>query len=292
MKLLDVEVADAQRLIRQAFAEDLQDIGDLTTDALVDPQATGEISIVSRQAGVLSGVDVCRLVFQELDASVRVDVLIEDGSALKPGSVIAKVSGSMRSLLTGERTALNFLTLLSGTATLTQQFVAAAANPSVEILDTRKTLPGLRLLQKYAVRCGGGTNHRIGLYDAVMIKDNHLAYWDGGGQGLAASIRHVRERVPSDTVIEIEVDSFEQLQSVLPGSPDIVLLDNMPCETLSQCVEYRNTHAPDVLLEASGGVNLQTVAAIAGTGVDRISVGALTHSAKALDIGFDWFAGD
>lgn len=287
--MTSAEYQSALELVRAALREDLNGQDDLTTQSLIPEGAQGEIRIVSRQTGVLSGGMVLPLVLGELSNSVEcVDPLI-DGDALAPGTVIATLRGDYGTLLTAERTILNFLTFLSGVASLTQQYVEAVSGTSAQILDTRKTLPGLRALQKYAVRCGGGTNHRIGLYDAVLVKDNHLAWVRSQGAGtLADAAQLVRSRVPEGTIIEFEVDSIEQLGELLPGAPDIVLLDNMTTEQLRDCFELRNEKAPGVLLEASGGVNLKTVGAIAATGVDRISVGALTHSAPALDIGFDW----
>lgn len=182
---------------------------------------------------------------------------------------------------------LNFMTHLSGIATLTRRFVDAVRGTRAEVLDTRKTLPGWRLLEKYAVRCGGGTNHRMGLYDGVLIKDNHLAAWTES-DSIAAAVETARQRSPAGVSIEVEVDTLDQLSDALRGGPDIVLLDNMDVATLRQAVNIRDHTAPRVLLEASGGVTLETVAAIAQTGVERISVGGLTHSAPALDLAFDW----
>ncbi|MCL4133769.1 UNVERIFIED_CONTAM: hypothetical protein GTU68_014404, partial [Idotea baltica] len=275
--------------IQTAFSEDLQDGVDLTTEALVPVDAVGKVNIVSRQTGVLAGNAVAEAVFSFLDPAVRFHQVVEDGAALSPGTVVAEIEGSMRSILTAERTALNFLTMLSGNASLTRKYVDAVSESSALILDTRKTIPGLRALQKYAVRCGGGTNHRIGLYDAILIKDNHLAWWKSESQGtLADAVIDARGTVKAGVIVEIEVDSLEQLEETLPGNPDIVLLDNMSNQQLSTAVELRNRLAKNVQLEASGGVTLDRVASIAATGVDRISVGALTHSAIALDLGFDW----
>jgi nicotinate-nucleotide pyrophosphorylase (carboxylating) len=220
---------------------------------------------------------------------VRVEVLVPDGSVLQPGQVVAHLSGPLRALLTGERTALNFLLRLSGVATLTSQYVAQVAGTRAGVYDTRKTFPGWRLLDKYAVRAGGGRNHRMGLYDQVLIKDNHLAGWQTlpGEHSLPGAVRRCRELYPQ-LVVEIEVDTLTQLQQVLPARPDIVLLDNMSPQQLAEGVALRDRLAPAVELEASGGVSLRTVGAIAQTGVERISVGGLTHSARALDLAFDW----
>jgi nicotinate-nucleotide pyrophosphorylase (carboxylating) len=192
--------------------------------------------------------------------------------------------------LEGERTALNFLTHLSGVATLTRKFVDAVAGTKAVIIDTRKTLPGWRRLEKYAVRCGGGTNHRMGLADGCLIKDNHLAAWRAAkaNHTIAEAVNEARKHVPKNIPIEVEVDTFEQLTDALSGNPDIVLLDNMDAPALRECVKLRNRLANGVLLEASGGIRLANVAEIAASGVDRISVGGLTHSAPALDLAFDW----
>lgn len=275
-----------------ALAEDLDGSADLTSTALIAPDAQGQVNIVARVAGVVAGLPIVDMVFSRLDRQINVELLRQDGADVRPGMAIARISGPLRSLLTGERTALNFLTHLSGIATLTRQYVDAVADSNAAILDTRKTLPGWRHLQKYAVRAGGGTNHRLGLYDGVLIKDNHLAAWAERAteQTIAASIRAARASVPTEIRIEVEVDTLQQFSDALDGSPDIVLLDNMPCEMLKEAVEIRNSRSPGVQLEASGGITLETVAAIAASGVERISVGALTHSAVALDLAFDWDA--
>ena len=281
------EQSAATRLIEMALAEDLSTAGDLTCNALIRPDQTATVQVVARKHGVLSGAPIGRMVFAKLDPQVRWVASRQDGDRVSPGTVIAKVSGPLTSLLIGERTMLNFMTHLSGIATLTRIYVEAVAGTRARILDTRKTLPGWRLLEKYAVRCGGGTNHRIGLYDGVLIKDNHIAAWTESSS-IAEAVRTARAKSPKGVSIEVEVDTIAQLNDALQGSPDIVLLDNMNVETLNEAVSLRDRHASGVLLEASGGVNLETVGGIARTGVERISVGALTHSAPALDLGFDW----
>lgn len=283
----------ARALIVLALAEDLQDRGDLTSEALIDPDAEAEIRVVAREAGVLAGGPAAALVFEMLDPGDRAATwrgIVEDGTALEAGAEVAVVSGPVRSLLCGERTALNFLTHLSGVATLTRQFVDAAAGTQAKILDTRKTLPGYRVLQKYAVRAGGGTNHRLGLYDGILIKDNHLAAWRAASaeHSIAEAVTQARQSVAAGIAIEVEVDTLAQLEGALTGKPDLVLLDNMSTEELREAVAIRNKQSPQTGLEASGGVTLETVAAIAKTGVDRVSIGALTHSAPALDLAFDW----
>lgn len=279
----------AAALVDMALEEDLRGACDLTSVALVPEDQEGTVQIVARQRGVVAGLLIVELVFAKIDPLVVIDLLCRDGEWVMPGRVLANVQGPVRSLLTGERTVLNFLTALGGVATLTRQFVDAAESPRAKILDTRKTWPGWRLLQKYAVRCGGGSNHRMGLSDGILIKDNHLAAWrtqspDGS---VSAAIRESRQRWPGQP-IEVEVDTLPQLNDALHERPEIVLLDNMKPPLLREAVAIRDRFAPSVLLEASGGVSLETIREIAATGVDRISIGALTHSAPALDVAFDW----
>ena len=281
------EQSAAETLIALALSEDLSSVGDLTCAALIQPDEQAAVQVVARQAGILAGSPIGRRVFTRLDPSVRWKTHQRDGERILPGTAVATAIGPLRSLLIGERTMLNFMTHLSGIATMTQRFVDAVRGTRAEILDTRKTLPGWRLLEKYAVRCGGGTNHRMGLYDGVLIKDNHLAAWTES-DSIASAVETARQRSPAGISIEVEVDTLDQLSDALRGGPDIVLLDNMDVATLRQAVNIRDHTAPRVLLEASGGVTLETVAAIAQTGVERISVGGLTHSAPALDLAFDW----
>jgi nicotinate-nucleotide pyrophosphorylase (carboxylating) len=280
----------AAALLAAALQEDLNERGDLTTHAVISPEQRGRVQIVARRAGVLAGLPTTRMVFDAVDPDLELALHAADGDRLTAGECVATLSGRMESLLIGERTALNFLTHLSGIATLTRRFVDAVAGTGVQILDTRKTLPGWRGLQKYAVTCGGGSNHRIGLFDGVLLKDNHLAAWrqQSGQPSIAAAVQQARRRSPADSPIEVEVDSLGQLRDALAGAPDIVLLDNMPPSMLRDAVDLRNRLAPGVRLEASGGVTLDTVRSIAESGVDRISIGALTHSAPALDLAFDW----
>jgi nicotinate-nucleotide pyrophosphorylase (carboxylating) len=282
------EVGCLNVLIDLALAEDLGDDGDVTSRATISERLRGKAAFVARAPGVLAGIEAAEQVFQRrVDPKVEFQVQRADGYRLAKGETFATVEGPMRSILMGERTALNFLQRLSGVATLTRQFVDAISGLSAKILDTRKTTPGWRRLEKYAVRVGGGTNHRVGLYDMVLIKDNHLA---AVGSDITAAIRHAREQFPK-LGLEVEVESLAQLEVALAARPDIVLLDNMSVEQMREAVARRNAIAPAVRLEASGGVNLQTVRAIAETGVDRISVGALTHSAKAMDIALDYIPG-
>jgi nicotinate-nucleotide pyrophosphorylase (carboxylating) len=287
MPMNPAEVRCLTALIDLALAEDLGDAGDVTSLATIPQDLRGEAAFVARSPGVLAGREAARQVFLRIDAEVDLRPLCADGDALAKGDVIATVEGAMRSILAAERTALNFIQRLSGVATLTRQFVDAVAGLPVQILDTRKTTPGWRMLEKYAVRMGGGSNHRVGLYDMVLIKDNHLA---AKLNEIEAAIAAARASYPT-LPVEVEVDSLEQLDRALGASPDIVLLDNMSLGEMRQAVVRRDAKAPGVKLEASGSVNLQTVRGIAETGVDRISVGALTHSAKALDIALDYVDG-
>jgi nicotinate-nucleotide pyrophosphorylase (carboxylating) len=291
------EGAAASQLISLALAEDLGEQGDITTKLTIPPTSAGNVRLVARESGVLSGLPIVRMVFAALGGDVEITDHCRDGAVLSAGTVVATLTGPTAQLLTGERTALNFVTHLSGIASLTHRFVQAASGGHAIVLDTRKTIPGWRVLQKYAVRCGGGHNHRMGLHDGILIKDNHLAAWiedvdrDPEHGPLARAVRHARAHAPPGLPIEIEVDSLEQLDDVLAARPEIVLLDNFTTDAMREAVRRRNRVAPETRLEASGGVNLDTIAAIAATGVDRISIGALTHSAPALDLAFDWEAG-
>jgi nicotinate-nucleotide pyrophosphorylase (carboxylating) len=280
------ELSCLNTLIDLALAEDLGDAGDVTSRATIPEGQFGKAAFVARAPGVLAGMEAAVYVFERVDPKVKLSGRGGDGHRLSEGERFATVEGPMRSILMAERTALNFLQRLSGVATLTRQFVEATAGLPTKILDTRKTTPGWRRLEKYAVRVAGGTNHRVGLFDMVLIKDNHVA---AVGGNITAAIRHAREQFPK-LPLEVEVESLPQLEVALASNPDIVLLDNMGVEQMREAVARRNSIAPTVQLEASGGVNLQTVRAIAETGVDRISVGALTHSAKALDIALDYVA--
>ena len=285
----EAERAAAETLIRLALVEDLASTGDLTCRALIGPDEDAEVLVVARQQGIVAGLPIGELVFGHVDRKVGWVAEVSDGTLVKPGDIVARVAGPVAGLLVGERTALNILTHLSGIASVTRLFVDAVVGTKATILDTRKTLPGWRILAKYAVRAGGGTNHRMGLYDGVLIKDNHIASWSRqvGNSSLAAAVRESRTSSPGVSV-EVEVDTLDQLRDVLDGEPDIVLLDNMPPDVLREAVQIRDAAAPDVLLEASGGVTLATIRGIAETGVERISIGRLTHSAPALDFGFDF----
>jgi nicotinate-nucleotide pyrophosphorylase (carboxylating) len=284
----DAERRNLEALLPLALAEDLGEVGDITSTATVPSQARGAALLVARSPGVLAGVPVAERLAAEFEIRAHWRALRADGDRLEAGTVVARLAGPMRSLLSMERILLNFLQRLSGIATLTARFVEAAAGTRAAILDTRKTTPGWRALEKYAVRCGGGRNHRFGLYDAVLIKDNHLAWLQAAGLDIAAAVATARANAPAGTVIEVEVDTLAQLDVALGCAPDIVLVDNLGPDGLAEAVRRRDAVAPAVLLEASGGVNLATVAALSATGVDRISVGALTHSAPALDLAMDF----
>jgi nicotinate-nucleotide pyrophosphorylase (carboxylating) len=267
-------------LVRAALLEDLGRAGDLTTDAIVPADARGEARIVAREAGVVSGVFVVERVFAVLDPQVTVRVAIADGGRVEPGTVVATIAGPLRSILTGERTALNLISRLSGIATATSRLVEAVAGTRATIVDTRKTTPGLRALEKAAVRDGGGSNHRFGLDDAILIKDNHVAI----AGGITAAIEAARRRAGHLVKIEIEVDTLAQLDEALAARADIVLLDNFTPEQQREAVTRTAGRA---LLEASGRIDAATVRAVAETGVDLISSGALTHSVRILDLGLD-----
>jgi nicotinate-nucleotide pyrophosphorylase (carboxylating) len=282
--MLDLPLDIINDVVRRALAEDLG-TGDITTLSVVPTEARAEALLVAREPGVIAGLPVVAAVYHQVDPQLVVVPLLTDGTTVVAGTHVARISGAARSLLIGERVALNLLQRLSGTATLTAQYVAAVAGTQARILDTRKTTPGLRALEKYAVRAGGGTNHRFGLYDAVMIKDNHLATLQADGASIAVAIQRARAKVGPLVKIEVEADTLEQARAAAEAGADVILLDNMPPALLRIAVQELRGRA---LLEASGGVNLSTVRAIAETGVDYISVGALTHSARALDIGLDW----
>ncbi|HEV3007153.1 MAG TPA: nicotinate-nucleotide diphosphorylase [Pirellulales bacterium] len=331
---------DCRQLVRLAVREDLDRWFDWTTVALVPEGLPGKAKVVARQRGVIAGLAAAQVVLDEYDRRIEWRTLARDGETIEAGRAVAELSGPARSLLTVERPLLNLLCHLSGIATLTRAYVDAVAGTPARVYDTRKTIPGLRRLEKYAVRCGGGRNHRLGLFDGVLVKDNHLAFcaaamapahgvtpgppaagalasltadeiakvaaYLAGGMAKAsapgarltpaqavAKVREFLRDVEADDpraglIVEVEVDTLEQLDDVLPAGPDIVLLDNMSPAQLREAVVRRNAAFPQVQLEASGGIDLATIGEIARTGVERISVGALTHSAKWLDLGLDW----
>ena len=266
-------------LIELAFAEDIG-IGDITTESTVAPLQQGLGTILTETEGVIAGLPIAQRVFEKLDPDLNFQMLVTDGDSVGSVTPIATVEGSAKSILTGERIALNFLQRLSGTATLTARFVAATAQYDVKIIDTRKTTAGWRTLQKYAVRVGGGENHRFGLYDGVLIKDNHIV----AAGGVAKAIERARSAVPHTMKIEVEVETLDQVAEAQAAGADIILLDNMPVNFMKAAVGEIDEN---VLTEASGGITLDQVEAVAATGVNFISVGALTHSAMPLDIRLD-----
>ncbi len=284
MRLSDEERTEARQAIERGLAEDLRFGPDVTTLATVPADATTVAAMVSREPGVVAGVDVALMVLDEVLGSEGYRVLdrVEDGTRLAAGEALMTVEGPTRGLLTAERTMLNLVCHLSGIATATARWVEAAEGTSARIRDTRKTLPGLRTLQKYAVRVGGGVNHRMGLGDAALIKDNHVA----ASGGVLAALKSVREMAP-DLPCEVEVDSLEQLDEILGEGVELVLLDNFPVWQTQIAVQRRDSRAPATKLESSGGLSLDAAAEYAGTGVDFLAVGALTHSVAVLDVGLD-----
>jgi nicotinate-nucleotide pyrophosphorylase (carboxylating) len=270
-------------LIDLALSEDIGP-GDVTVRHFTDSARRGRARIIARQAGVLAGIEVAGEVFRRVDPALSVEAVLADGAALAPGSEVLRVEGSLGSILTGERTALNFLQRLSGVATQTRRYADAIAGTNCRLLDTRKTTPGFRLLEKDAVRAGGGTNHRTGLYDMVMVKDNHLA----GGLNASALAAGIAAAKAAGLRVEVEADTLEQVREFFrtPGI-DVVLLDNMPPAMMREAVALRPT---GVQLEASGGITLENIRAAAETGVDFVSIGALTHSAPALDLSLELLA--
>lgn len=270
-------------IIRNALLEDLGLAGDITTNAVIDENHHSKVAMVSRETGILSGVDIASMAFTLIDPLVNVDLKKKDGEILKPGDVIAIIEGSSRAILTGERTALNFMSHLSGIASVTHKIVKSIEGTKTQVVCTRKTTPGLRLMEKYAVRCGGGMNHRFALYDAVLIKDNHIAI----AGGIRKTLEQAKKNAGHMVKIEIEVDTLDQLKEVMALGVDAVLLDNMDPETLKEAVAIVNQRA---ITEASGRINPDTARTIAESGVDLISVGWITHSAPILDIGLDFIS--
>lgn len=282
--LSEAELTEARAVIARALDEDLRYGPDVTTLATVPADATTTASVVSREPGVLAGADVALMVLDDVlgPDSYRVTHRVPDGSRLQPGGVALTIEGPTRGILTAERTMLNVLCHLSGIATTTAAWVEAISGTRAQIRDTRKTLPGLRALQKYAVRVGGGVNHRMGLGDAALIKDNHVA----AAGSILDALRQVRAAAP-DLPCEVEVDSLEQLDEILTEDVELVLLDNFPVWQTQIAVQRRDARAPRTKLESSGGLSLPNAADYAGTGVDYLAVGALTHSVQVLDLGLD-----
>lgn len=270
--------------VRNALLEDLGRAGDITSHATIAPDKQAVAVLTSREAGVIAGVDFIRAAFQQVDPSLDIRIHLADGTRIAGGQEIARISGNARSILSAERVALNFLMVLSGIASYTARFADKIAHTNAKICDTRKTMPGMRAFAKYAVRCGGGANHRFGLDDAVLIKDNHIAVAGGVRQAVEAARGFVGHLVK----IEIEVDTLEQLAEALSVQADVILLDNMPPETLVKAVEINTGRAK---LEASGNINFDTVKAVAETGIDYISTSKITMSAPTLDVGLDIIVG-
>ncbi|HEY8485413.1 MAG TPA: carboxylating nicotinate-nucleotide diphosphorylase [Longimicrobiales bacterium] len=277
-------IALVRPIVERALAEDLA-WGDTTTALLVPAELVAEGRVIARAAGIVAGLPVAELAFRLVEPDIQVRLLARDGDTVQPGQELAAITGPARGILTAERVALNFLQRLSGIATLTARFVAAVQGTGARIVDTRKTTPGLRLLEKYAVRCGGGANHRFDLSGAVMVKDNHRAALRAAGISLPDAVRRARAALSPMVPIEIEVDRLEELDEALAAAPDAILLDNMTPAELAEAVRRIQGRAH---VEASGGINLENVRQIAETGVDVISVGALTHSAPALDVSLEF----
>lgn len=269
--------------VARALAEDLGLAGDITSQACIPADKTATLAMVSRKAGVIAGLELAVEAFRQADPTIKVALHKKDGDALAPRDVVLTATGNARAILVGERTALNFAGRMSGIATLTAEYVRQVAGTKASIVCTRKTTPGLRAFEKFAVLCGGGRNHRFGLFDAVLIKDNHIAV----AGGIAPALHAAKAACGHLVKIEIEVDSLAQLDEVITEGADVVLLDNMNAAMLAEAVARVKAKRPTLLTEASGGVNLDTVAGIAKAGVDLISVGALTHSAPVLDLGLD-----
>jgi len=282
MKLTD-SLPQIEELIEKSLDEDMPD-GDITTDSLISPHTKGMASFIAKSNGTLAGIEIARLVFLKVDPFLRFSILYRDGSSIKPGTHLATVEGNVTGILKAERTSLNFLQHLSGIATATAQYVEAVKGLPVKILDTRKTVPGLRVLEKYAVSMGGGQNHRLNLSDMVLIKDNHIAILRHQGLSIKDIVHKARAGVSKNIRIEIETTNPQDALEAARAGADVVMLDNMDLDSMREAVKLVNHKA---ILEASGGVNLDTVRAIAKTGVDWISVGAVTHSAKALDISLE-----
>jgi nicotinate-nucleotide pyrophosphorylase (carboxylating) len=280
----------ARDSVRMALAEDLGTAGDITSRATIPEGLSAKGSYVFQEPALVAGAGVLEEVCRQISRKILIEVLRGDGEEVKAGETALRVYGPARALLAVERTSLNFLSHLSGIATLTRKYVDAVKGTGCAIFDTRKTIPGLRALQKYAVRCGGGVNHRMGLYDQVLIKDNHLALmdWALGGKGLVDAVARARRESPKEVLVEIEAKTLDEVQAAAAAGADIIMLDNMSAAMMKKAValvDRKGAGAPTI--EASGGVNIRNVARIAATGVDRISVGALTHSVPSIDISLE-----
>ncbi|QDV70180.1 Nicotinate-nucleotide pyrophosphorylase [carboxylating] [Rosistilla carotiformis] len=287
---------DFRQLIRLAVREDFDRQIDWTTVSLVPEDRIGKCQVAVREAGVAAGLVTLPWIIDEMNLELRIETLVEDGARVAAGQIVAQIEGSARDILSSERIVLNTLCRMFGIATFTDRFVQQISGTKARLYDTRKTTLGWRRMDKYAVRCGGGTNHRLGLFDAFLIKDNHLAL-AGPGEAIPPSEAVAKAKswaggesagMKAPQIVEVEVDTLEQFQDVLPAGPDIILLDNFSLDDLRQAVAIRNEKSPQIELEASGNVKLETIREIAETGVDRISSGALTHAARWLDLGLDW----
>lgn len=270
---------DIKTFISNALREDIGP-GDLTTEALIPPDVEGKAELIAKEPLILAGIEASREVFHQVNQDINFLGRHTDGEELSPSTVIATISGPLRSLLTAERVALNLMQRLSGIATLTRQYVTRTERTKARIVDTRKTTPGLRALEKYAVRIGGGKNHRFGLFDGILIKDNHIA----AVGSLTEAVKMAREKAPHPLKIEVETETLDQVREAVSAGADIIMLDNMGIETMKEAVRLINGKA---LIEASGGINLNNVRQVAETGVDLISVGAITHSARSMDISME-----
>lgn len=275
----DVEIL---ALVNRALIEDAGTVGDVTTNSLVPADAEGDAHIIARKGCVVSGNAVAQTVFQQVDPTLKTEILVPDSAHAAAGDIIMRVSGHSASILIAERPALNFMQRMTGIATTTSKFVAKTADSGMMILDTRKTTPCLRIIEKYAVLCGGGTNHRFGLFDRILIKDNHRKLW--GQEGLGNAVRKGRDTYP-DVPVEIEVESIDELKDALSGEPDWIMLDNMSCDLMKQCVEIVDGRCK---LEASGGITIDDIEAVSATGVDAVSLGCLTHSVMASDLSLEF----
>ena len=271
-----LEIQHIGSLIENALKEDIGN-GDITTNALIPDSMNSSATMVAKADGIIAGMNVAEAVFRYLSPQISWNPFVQDGDSIKKGDLLVEMSGPFRSLLTGERLALNFLQRMSGIATMTSLFVAQVAGTGTKILDTRKTVPGLRLLDKYAVKAGGGENHRIGLYDMVLIKDNHIKV----AGGIKKAVEQIRINLPSGMKIEVETTTIQEVKEAIEMKADIIMLDNMNNETMKRCVELINHQAK---VEASGNMSFERIKEVAATGVDYISIGALTHSVMALDI--------
>lgn len=276
---MELNIYQVKEIVQRALAEDIG-LGDLTTDSIFSPDIQGRGYFLAKEKGIIAGLTVAQLAFNNLDPQLKWESLKKDGEVIQPGVRLASFSGSLRAILTAERTALNFLQRLSAIATKTANYVAMVSGYPVQIVDTRKTTPGIRILEKYAVRIGGGRNHRLGLFDAVMIKDNHIK----AAGNITKAVEITRNKIPITTKIEVETETLEQVQEAIDNKVDIIMLDNMTPELMYKAIQLINKRA---LVEASGGITQGTILEVAATGVDIISIGELTHTIKALDISLE-----